>query len=200
MALFQATRRVLAPLPSGFARTFTSLGPRETKQTVQMTPSLGLGLSKKQSKLDLPEQAIKDVNDHFNLSNGIESRVPEEKITVPMASISTLSSLPNCLKITVSTVADLEKYVQLCKSEGGHSKEEILKVFAHFVNGVDGQQASLNVSTWSFEGQSTSAEVAKKITVGEARQQKQTLPGGAHARTVYAEKLFSSIGGNFGRK
>jgi len=171
MALFQASRRVLASVPATAARGFTSLGPREVKQTVRMTPSFGNSFSKKQSKVDLPQEATKDVQDHWNLTNGMTSKVPLEKTNMP--------------NLQGSTVADLEKYVQLCTAEGGQSREDVLNTFEHFIN------ENSNGAT---------AQVAKKITVGEARKQKQPLPGGDFARVAYAEKLFSSIGGNFSRK
>lgn len=201
--MFQATRRVLAPVRSSIkSRMFTSLIPRDIKQET-WTPAGTY--SRKQI---LEEQAIenKEAQDHYFQSNtSVESKIPIEKTTMPMAAIDTLTDLPNNLSITFSTVADLEKYVQLCKSEGNRSPDEMLDLFQHFVSGVDGRHASLDVATWTFNygENAAAAEVAKKVTVGAAAKQaamkvKVGAPGGEMHRKQYAEKLFSAIGGNFG--
>lgn len=75
--------------------------------------------------------------------------VAVEKVLLPMASIESLVSLPSDGTITFASVEDLEKYISLAQQEGGYCREEILKVFQHFVYGFDGEVCCLNVCTWT---------------------------------------------------
>ena len=66
-----------------------------------------------------------------------------------MASIKTLAGLPSDGTNTFASTDELEKYISLAKEEGGCCREEILKLFEHFVFGFDGEVCCLNLCTWT---------------------------------------------------
>lgn len=67
----------------------------------------------------------------------------------PMADITTLASLPNSGTITFATRPELETFIDLMKSEGGHSREVVLDLYENFMYGFNGVHCCLNVSTWT---------------------------------------------------
>jgi len=79
-----------------------------------------------------------------------KGQIAVQKTLRPMAGINSLITLPLNSTITFSSVADLEKYISLAAKEGGYAREEILKVFEHFVYGFDGVVCCLNVCSWTI--------------------------------------------------
>merc|ERR1719393_936992 len=57
------------------------------------------------------------------------------KPVVPMAKIDSLVTLSNDVVISFVDTAELEKYIDLSKSEGDYSRQQILDMFQHNVYG-----------------------------------------------------------------
>jgi hypothetical protein len=91
----------------------------------------------------------------------------------PMATIDALAPLDNDITITMASVADLEKYIELAQKEGGCTVAEIQELFAHFIYGFDGKVGCLNVSTWT-------------VNHGDA------APGGTEENVLVLEKKLPS--------
>lgn len=68
---------------------------------------------------------------------------------VQMSQIGSLSMVPGDHTITFKNANDIEKYISLCKHEGGHSRERVLQELSNFVWGYDGKHACLNQSSWT---------------------------------------------------
>jgi len=97
-----------------------------------------------------------------------------QKPLMPMTKIDSLLGLPNDLTITFASAEDLEKYIELCVSEGQYKREDVLEVYQHFVYGFDGKVACLNTSTWGVNHGDSTHGLNVEVTV-------QTLPGGGSA-------------------
>jgi len=190
MALFQVSRKVLRPLPSGISR-FSTMGQKQ--QTT--IPSMS-SFQKKQPGFDLPNvNSAKDVPQQgWSVSTIIhQSRVQGagkgrfaiesvqakstvfQKMLVSMAKIDSLSSLENDVTISFETAADLEKYIDLCSSEGGYTRDEVLNVFTNYLQGFDGKRALLSVSSTTVNH---ADHVDHRLNVVMSQQ---TLPGGGIA-------------------
>jgi len=202
MALIQTTRKMLAPVTRSVSRFSTAAAQKGQQKQKYAVPDFGIA---KESGFDLPPMnSIKDVPQQGWHMNTIvrPSTVPAagngrfatehvkakstviQKLLMPMAKIHTLVGLSNDIVITFSRVDDLEKYIELSMSDGGHSRQEVLNVFENFVFGFDGQRACLSVSTMSLNH----ADHAKEGLNVEMVE--RTLPGGF---TAYCGEALSDI-------
>jgi hypothetical protein len=87
-------------------------------------------------------------NGRFACEKVSKGTIVQRKLMVPMKKIETLVGLPAHTTVTFADVDDMEKYVSLNMTEGGHSREAVLSVFEHFVWSLDGERACLNTSVW----------------------------------------------------
>eukprot|EP00947_MAST-08B_sp_MAST-8B-sp1_P005216 g5216.t1 len=71
------------------------------------------------------------------------------KVQRAMSSIGSISEIPLDSVITFAGEAELEQYVVLYEQKG-YAREEVLKVFEHFIWSYDGKLACLNASTWTI--------------------------------------------------
>jgi len=72
-----------------------------------------------------------------------------EKKFVDIKTIHSLHQLSPNSTVAFNDRADLEKFVSLSESEGGHSREAVLAEYEHFIWGIDGKYVCLNYSTWT---------------------------------------------------
>jgi len=159
MALFQVSRKMLRA-PVGLMRFSTmQAGVGQSAQAHSMP--LTIPLPTENAKKDVPNQGWQcdTVVGQSTVPAAGNGRFVKElvkaktdviaKRLLPMAEIDTLLNLPNDTTITFTSVEQLEKYISLAKSEGGHSRETVLDLYEHFIYGFDGERACLNVSTWT---------------------------------------------------
>lgn len=71
------------------------------------------------------------------------------KAMIPMKQVKSLKDQPHNASITFEESADLEKYIALAQQEGDYSREQILKLYEHFVYGFDGRLCCLNQCTYT---------------------------------------------------
>lgn len=197
MALVQAFRRALAPVPLRTARFCA------TQQPLQTPTRPDVSSAQQKSGFDLgPVNAMNNVpNQGWQLATIVrQSKIPGagngrfagqtlkagstvvQKPLMPMAQVESLKNLPNDTTITFARVEDLEKYIELSMSEGGYSREEILDYYEHFMYGFDGHVSCLNVSTWTVN-HGDNVEDGLNVVVEE-----KELPGGAKALSGRALK------------
>jgi len=73
-----------------------------------------------------------------------------QKVLVPMEDISSLLNVEKNVTITFARAEDLEKYISLMEKEGGFSRNDVLKLYEHFMYGFDRKVCCLNESTWTI--------------------------------------------------
>ena len=72
------------------------------------------------------------------------------KPLLPMRKVARLAAVPADVAISFDDVDDLEAYVGLSTTEGGHTRAATLRVFSHFLWSQDGRRVYLNSTTWSI--------------------------------------------------
>jgi len=97
------------------------------------------------------ESNVKEAgNGRYALEPLKKGQVVVQKVLVPMGTVTSLATLPLDGTLTFNCEADCEKYIALAEKEGGYSREEVLKVFEHFMYGFDGVTSCLNVTSWTI--------------------------------------------------
>jgi len=191
MAMFQVTRKMMRPMPVSLARFCTNVSGGAYGSAA---PS---GFEGKESAFVMPPvRAMNDVpgqgwaaatvvglsavpgagNGRFAAEVVKTGAWVIAKPLIQMAKVETVAALANDQTILMATVEDLERFIDLAKSEGGHSRETILSLYEHFMYGFDGVHACLNMATWTVNHGDKSSAFIQNVDV-----QEMTLPGGATA-------------------
>jgi len=185
MAFFQASRKVMRPMAAaGFAGLAGCIGTHQMLQAEgNFEKKYGFALGPVNAMQDVPKQGWQLAtkvgqstiaaagNGRYAAEPLKAGKVVVAKIIKPMATLDSLLGLSNDTTITFASVADLEKYIDLAKSEGGYSRQEILTFYEHFMYGIDGKVTCLNTSTWTVNHGEAGAGMNVLI-------EEKPLPGG----------------------